>query len=114
MKIKLEMGAVQCRLSRQEAQQLAKDGAINETVTLPGGAGYVLAIGTAEGLPAPQFSFDPAGPNFVFYITPDDARKLATEPMKKGIEGVFDQGCFSIEVNVKDFAPGAKEKPKSA
>ena len=58
MKIKLELGQVSCRLSRKEAQALAADGAISETVTLPGGAGYSVAIGTAEGLPAPQFSFD--------------------------------------------------------
>ncbi len=105
MKLKLETGAVRCRITREEAQNLVKDGAINDTIALPGGgASYVLAIGTIEGLPAPQFSFDPAGPNFVFYISKGDAQKLANTPMKQGIEGVFDQGHFIIEVNVKDFA----------
>ena len=106
MKIKLELGQVSCRLSRKEAQALAEEGAISETVTLPGGAGYSVAIGTAEGLPAPQFSFDPAAASFVFYITPDDAHLLAEKPMKTGVRGTFDQGEFAIEVDVKDFKPG--------
>ncbi len=106
MKIKLELGLVSCRLSRAEAQTLAAEGAISETVKLPGGASYTLAIGTAEGLAAPQFSFDPMAANFVFYISPEDAQKLATEPLKDGIRGQFDQGDFVIEVNVKDFRPG--------
>jgi hypothetical protein len=113
MKLKLEMGLVQCRISREEAQTLRDEGAINETIILPGGAGYVVAIGTMEDLPAPQFSFDPSGPNFVFYISTEDAKRLATEPLKKGIEGAFEQGYFSIEVNVKDFAPKKKAKPDS-
>ncbi len=108
MKLKLEMGAVRCRITREEAQNLVKDGTINDTIALPGGANYVLAIGTMEGLPVPQFSFDPAGPNFMFYISTDDAQKLADEPSKKGIEGVFEEGVFTIEVNVKDFAKPGK------
>ncbi len=114
MKLKLEMGQVQCRISREEAQRLVDDGAINESINLPGGASYILAIGTMEALPAPQFSFDPSGPNFVFYISTDDAKRLANEPSKKGIEGAFEQGYFSIEVNVKDFAPRKTSKPDNA
>ncbi len=110
MKLKLEMGAVQCRISREEAQKLVAEQAINESITLPGGASYVVAIGAMDDLPMPQFSFDPAGPNFVFYISTQDAKRLAGEPMKEGIQGMFEQGYFSIEVNVKDFA---KKKPKS-
>ncbi len=106
MKIKLELGLVSCRLSRDEAQTLASDGAISETVMLPGGASYNLAINTAEGLEAPQFSFDPMAASFVFYIGQHDAQKLAAEPLKDGIRGMFDQGEFVIEVNVKDFRPG--------
>jgi len=113
MKLKLEMGLVQCRISREEAQTLVNDGAINESITMPGGTSYVLAIGTMEDLPAPQFAFDHTGPNFVFYISTEDAERLANEPMKKGIEGAFEQGYFSIEVNVKDFAPKKKAKPDS-
>ena len=111
MKLKLEMGLVQCRISREEAQTLVNDGAINESITMPGGTSYVLAIGTMEDLPAPQFAFDHTGPNFVFYISTEDAKRLANEPMKKGIEGAFEQGYFSIEVNVKDFAPKKKSNP---
>jgi hypothetical protein len=113
LKLKLEMGAVQCRISREDAQKLVDDGAVSECITLPGGAQYGIAIGTMENLPAPQFSFDPAGPNFVFYLSTEDAQKLASEPLKKGIEGVFEQGVFSLEVNVKDFAsknPASKTK----
>ena len=113
MKLKLEVGLVQCRISREEAQTLCDDGAINETITLPGGTGYVLAIGTMDDLPAPQFAFDHTGPNFVFYISTEDAKRLASEPLKKGIEGAFEQGYFSIEVNVKDFAPKKKPNPDS-
>jgi hypothetical protein len=100
VKLKFATGHVALRVSIEEMQTLIKDGTLSEAIDLSGGKMNVVVSLVDENIANMQFDVNSATIGFVF---PRDAAETeAAKPTRGGIGGYFDQGVFSLAIDMHD------------
>ncbi|VAW02646.1 hypothetical protein MNBD_ALPHA06-1968 [hydrothermal vent metagenome] len=108
MKLKFATGHVSVRVELAEMQQLVTDGNLSETIELAGGAMTVVVSLVDEDIANMLFDPNTATIGFV-YPRPAVEAELA-KPSRNGIGGYFEQGVFSLAIDMHDIRQQAADK----
>ncbi|MBL4616390.1 MAG: hypothetical protein JKY46_01725 [Robiginitomaculum sp.] len=107
MKLKFSTGHVSVRLTVNQMQQLVDDGSLNATIPLAGGALNGVISLVDEAVTNMQFDANSSTIGFVF---PRDAvQKELAKPTRNGIGGYFDDGVFSLAIDIHDVRDKARK-----
>lgn len=107
MKLKFAPGHVAVRLSISQMQQLVDEGILNSTIPLAGGAlnGVISLVDEA----VTNMQFD-AGSSTIGFVFPRDAvQEELAKPTRNGIGGYFDDGVFSLAIDIHDVRDKARK-----
>lgn len=108
MKLKFSSGHVSLRLRLDEMRQLIDDGQLGEAISLSGGEmNVVINLVDAE---IANMQFDPNSATIGFVFWRQAVIAELAKPTREGIGGYFDQGIFSLAIDMHDVRKQAGDK----
>ena len=107
MKLKFSPGHVSVRLTISQMQQLVDERVLNSTIPLAGGT--LNGVISLVDEPVTNMQFD-AGSSTIGFVFPRDAvQEELVKPTRNGIGGYFDDGVFSLAIDMHDVRDKARK-----
>ncbi len=108
MKLKFAPGHVALRVDLSEMQQLVDTGTLSSEIDLSGGIFTVIVSLVDEEMS--NMAFDPGNSTIGFVYPREAAIAELAKPTRGGIGGYFDQGVFSLAIDMHDIREKARDK----
>ncbi|MCF6293394.1 MAG: hypothetical protein L3J04_08380 [Robiginitomaculum sp.] len=107
MKLKFATGHVSVRLTISQMQQLVDNGSLSSTIPLAGGA--LNGIISLVDEPMTNMQFDANSSTIGFVFPRDAVQEELAKPTRNGIGGYFDDGVFSLAIDMHDVRDKARK-----
>lgn len=108
MKLKFATGHVSLRVELAQMQQLVDEGNLSETIELAGGSMTVVVSLVDEDIA--NMHFEPNTGTIGFVYPRAAVESELAKPTRNGIGGYFEQGVFSLAIDMHDIRKQAAAK----
>ncbi len=108
MKLKFASGHVALRVTLDQMRELVRAGQLAEGIPLSGGVMHVMVNIVDEDVA--NMRFDPNSSSIGFVFPRAAVETELEKPTRNGIGGYFDQGVFSLAIDMHDVRKNAREQ----